>query len=73
MIGITILIIMSLSGFILGKPFGILLLKYFNIDIINNRFLGLPIYFEVGVLFFIIIGITFVYVDIIKDHKKMKF
>lgn len=71
MVGITMLIVMSLSGFILGKPLGFLLLKYFNIDIINNKFLGIPIYFEIGVLLFIIIGFIYIFFDIIKENKKI--
>lgn len=44
MVGIT-LIITSISGFLIGKSIGLVLLKYFNLDIINNKFLGEPIYF----------------------------
>lgn len=43
MVGITLIIITSISGFLIGKSIGLVLLKYFNLDIINNKFLGEPI------------------------------
>lgn len=52
---------LTLCGFIFGKPIGFIILKYFNFDIINNKFLGLYIYFEIGALIYILIGVFYIF------------
>lgn len=68
MIGWTLIMSLTLCGFIFGNLFGYLLLKYFNFDIINNKFFGLYIYFEIGILFYLIIGFTYIF--LIKDKNN---
>lgn len=60
-----------LSGFLIGKPIEYIL-KYLNFDILNKTFLGLPIYFEIGVICYVLIGIIYVFFDTLKDRNKIK-